>query len=506
MKTTITTLLTAICVSGLLLSAAAQPATSATAGDNTTATPDQSTPPAGADANTAAAPDAGAPPPDAAQAQPAQDQGAMNAPDATAADQVQAGPAGERTISTTAIAPRGNAPEAIASAFVPPAQAIGTNQNDLNMNFNNARLDMVLNYLSDAAGFIVVQDVPVNGFVTIKGNHITKDQAVDLLNSTLNRNNYAAIREDNMLTIVNKSDAKMSRIPVKMGNNPTNIPNTDEIATWIIPIRFVEARQLVSDLSLFVSPQATVVANEAGNSIVVTDTQANIRHLVQIIQLVDGSAESETQIRVFPLKHASPVDVANELSSIFPSSSGSGSQSPFAFAGGGRGGGGRGGGGRGGGGGFGGPGGGFGGGANPFAALLGGGGDNATQQRIQKAQQVSAVADSRIQAVIVTAPKDLMIEIAGIMDEIDVASERDQQVATIELQNADPQQLAQVLQSMFSSGNTSRSGTSSSQNSMLQQRLQSATTTMGQTSTSSGIGGTSSSGGRSSSGGGAGGF
>jgi type II secretory pathway component GspD/PulD (secretin) len=319
----------------------------------------------------------------------------------------------------------------------------------------------------------------------------------------LNRNNYAAIRDLNVLTIVSKSEAKNSRIPVRMGNNPTNIPNTDEIATWIIPIRFVEARQLVSDLSLFVSPQATVVANEAGNSIVVTDTQANIRHLVQIIQLVDGSAESETEIKVFPLKHASPVDVANELSSIFPSSSGSGSQSPFAFAGGGRGGGGRG----GGGGGRGGGGGGFGGGANPFAALFGGGGgNNTTQQRIQKATQVTAVADSRIQAVIVTAPKDLMNEIAGIMDEIDVASDRDQNIATIELQNADPQQVAQVLQNMFSSGTASRTGTGSSANSMLQQRTANATTTMGQTTTSTGIGGTGTGGGGRSGGGGAGGF
>jgi type II secretory pathway component GspD/PulD (secretin) len=264
----------------------------------------------------------------------------------------------------------------------------------------------------------------------------------------------------------------------------------------------VEARQLVSDLSLFVSPQATVVANEAGNSIVVTDTQANIRHLVQIIQLVDGSAESETEIKVFVLKHASPVDVASELSSIFPSSSGSGSQSPFTFGGGGRGGG------RGGGGGFGGPGGGFGGpgggpgGGNPFAAMLGGGANaDTTQQRLQKATQVSAVADSRIQAVIVTAPKDLMNEIAGIMDEIDVASTRDQEVATIQLQNGDPQQVAQVLQTMFQGNNTSRSGSSSSssQNSPLQQRTQNGVTTMGTTTSSSS---TSSSGSGSRSGGG----
>ena len=155
---------------------------------------------------------------------------------------------------------------------------------------------------------------------------------------------------------------------------------------------------MVSDLSSFVSPQATVVANEAGNSIVITDTQSNIRHLVEIIKAVDNSAEAETEIRVFRLKYASPTDVASELSSIFPSSK-------FIRQ----------------------PG------ANPvrrpvaadLAAVRrrirrwrrqsvrgpsGGGGtaNNSSQHRIQKATQVTAVADSRIQAVIVTAPKDLM--------------------------------------------------------------------------------------------------
>ena len=92
----------------------------------------------------------------------------------------------------------------------------------------------------------------------------------------------------------------------------------------------------MSDLSSFVSPQATVVANEAGNSIVITDTQANIQHIAEIIKAVDDSAEAETEIQVFTLKYASPLDVANDISSVFPSSSsGNTAQAPTRFAGGG---------------------------------------------------------------------------------------------------------------------------------------------------------------------------
>ena len=90
---------------------------------------------------------------------------------------------------------------------------------------------MVLNYLSDAAGFIIVQETHVNGNVTVVGKHLTKDEAVDLLNTELNRNGYAAIRDGRTLTIMNKNDAKTRNIPVKIGNDPDNIPNNDEIVT-----------------------------------------------------------------------------------------------------------------------------------------------------------------------------------------------------------------------------------------------------------------------------------
>src|SRR5208282_5252110 len=193
--------------------------------------------------------------------------------------------------------------------------------------------------------------------------------------------------------------------PVKTGNNPNAIPDNDEIATWIIPIRFVEARQLVSDLSLFVSAQATIVANEAGNSIVVTDTQANIRHLVEIIEAIDNSAQGETEIRVFPLKYANPTDVASELGQIFPSQNGTGNgpQAPIRFGGGGPGGFGGGG-----------PGGFF---ARIAAASATAG--NNQSSAVQKNSQVVAVADARTQSVIVSASKDLMEQIAGMMEQLD---------------------------------------------------------------------------------------
>ena len=240
MKTKILITLATLCLSGLLAPAIAQPADAQN--NNAAAQPDQPPPPDAGGDNAA-----GEPPP-AMNAQPQPAQSGTNA-----VDQSQPSPAENQPVESAVILPRGSAPQAVSSPYTPPAQAVGAGANDLSLNFVSAPLDQVLNYLSDAAGFIVVQEARVSGSVTIRGSHLTKDEAVDLVNAELNKNGFAAIRDGRTLTIVEKSEAKTRNIPVKTGNNPATIPNDDVMVTQIIPIRFVEARQLVSDLSSFVS-------------------------------------------------------------------------------------------------------------------------------------------------------------------------------------------------------------------------------------------------------------
>ena len=472
MKNIITTLLTTFGVSGLLLSAAAQ--TTATAPDdnnnNPPATTDQAAPPAGTDTGTAAAP------PDAAMTDQAAPGDAANAADATAAP-ADAAPAERGPVESTVILPRGNAPQSLASGFTPPAQAIGSNPNDLNLNFVRAPLDEVLNYLSDAAAFIIVRETPVSGTISVKGNHLTQEEVVDLLNAELNRNNYAAIQNERTLTIMDKNEAKTGNIPVRTGSDPNAIKKDDVIVTQIIPIRFVEARQLVSDLSSFVSAQATVVANEAGNSIIVTDTQANIRHLMEIIKSVDDSAEAETEVNVYPLKHASPSDVATELANIFRSSGSGGAQSPISCR------------------------------RRPWwprrrrpwrrwrwrAGRIFRGHDGWRCRQRQRNHRPHPTADGgdggpnlRIQAVVVTAPKTMTEEIKNLIEQLDVTSDRDQDVYVFKTKNGDPQQMVQVLQGLFPSSSSSRGNNSSSSSSPIQTRAQNTATSMGSTTTTSG--------------------
>jgi len=367
------------------------------------------------------------------------------------------------------------------SASIPPV-AINHGTNDLRLNFRNAPLDRVLNYMSEAAGFIIVLEAKPRGTVDVWSNTpVTRDEAVNLLDQALKKNGYAAIRNGRTLTIVPRDEAKIHEIAVHVGADPAAIPRTDEIVTQIIPVRFVEVAQLVKDLQPLVSTLTTMTANESGNEIVITDTQANIHKVAEVIKAIDAGAEDLTVVKVFRLNYADPSEMSDLLVNLFPDDSRSGgSSSPVQFGG------------FGGlralfrGGGYGGP---PGGGAPGGASTTGG--SNNQNQRIKKRARVIAVPDPRTSSVVVSCAKDLMEQIEGVVAELDSNPAKVKKVRVFKIDNADPQQVMQVMQDIFQGGGGSGSSRTLNQTSALQQResTQNGQTSSTTRSTLSGSGG-----------------
>jgi general secretion pathway protein D len=368
---------------------------------------------------------------------------------------------------TAAAKPSDNAP-----AATPANVNNGTNSNsdEVRMNFQDASLETVLKYLSEAAGFIinVKPGTSIRGKVNIfSGQPVSKEEAVDLLDTALIQNGLAAIRTGRRITIVNRDEAKTQHVPVFKEADPEKIPETDRIATYIIPVRFVEVGQLIKDIQPLVSMQTSMTANESGNSVIVTDTQANIRRVAEVIKFVDSGAEDFTELQVFQLKHADPTAMADLLTSLFPDDTKTGNtQSPFAgrfgrFFGGGRGGA-------------------FGGGAN-----TGNTSGDSQNQRIKKRNRVVAVADERTTSVIVSASRDLMDEIKDVVENLDNNPKGVAVVQAFGIQNADPDQVKQVLTDIFNKNRQMNNKTSSTQTGALSSRATTQTQQQNQNSSSS---------------------
>ena len=179
----------------------------------------------------------------------------------------------------------------------------------------------------------------------------------------------------------------------------------------------------------------------------------------QLVKEVDVSVADVTELRVFHLANADPVELADMLAGLFPDDTKTDNQNQqFAFRGGiGRGP-------------FGGP---FGGANNAQTAATG-------SDRMKKKGRVLSVPDQRTASIVVSAASELMPQIAEMITQLDANPAKKQKVFVYSLENADVQQVEQILKGMFERTTTQNRNNNANQNSALTTRSTASQQSAGQ--------------------------
>ena len=269
----------------------------------------------------------------------------------------------------------------------------------LRLNFRNAPLSLVLNYMSDAAGFTISANskVDLRGAITVWSNQLVdRNEAIAILNSALTSSGYGATVEGNLLNIY-VVDATTTPIETGIpGDDFRNIPATKDLVTQIVYVNNVEANQLISSLQPLMPSGTSMTPNQGANAIIITDTKANIRRMAQLVKALDTASVSDSSVSVFPLIYADATALAQVVTQLFQTDS---NQS-----------------GRNRGGGF--PG------FPGFGGERGRGDNNAssTQAGRMTPAKVTAVADERSNSLVVSASEAQMKDVALLVQQMDVSA------------------------------------------------------------------------------------
>jgi type II secretory pathway component GspD/PulD (secretin) len=205
------------------------------------------------------------------------------------------------------------------------ATILDNGQGGVSLNLRGADLDTVLDRLSEGAGYVIVREATIDADINISSHQpLSPERVIDVLNISLMDKGYAAIRSDTILRIVRREDAKRHDIPVLSGSDPKSVPRKEEFVTQIIPIGYVDARELVEDLEPLLPEDAVMTANESSNSLIVTHTQTTVRRMMEIISALDTSVSSLSEVQVFPLVYADAEDTARMVNQIFEDDQGGG--------------------------------------------------------------------------------------------------------------------------------------------------------------------------------------
>ena len=310
----------------------------------------------------------------------------------------------------------------------------------IRLNFQNASLTDVLNSLSASAGFIIVQEQPVSGTISLVSQQpVTADEAVDALNTVLADKGYASIRSGRVLKIIPREGAVKRDLPVIVNADPQTIPRKDNLVTQIIPVRYLEVGKLVDTLRPLLSDNAAVSSNDASNALLLTDTQVNIHRIAEIVRALDTNVSSISLIRVYTLRYADAKELADVITQLFSPNTNNRNGQQQGFPGGfpffgGRGG----------------QGGGRGGGQQ------GGGGNNASPESAAReaAARVVAVADETTNSLVVSAPDEYMSAIEDIVKKLDTSTTELTETQIFKLVHADANELATALTTLYADTTT----------------------------------------------------
>jgi len=304
----------------------------------------------------------------------------------------------------------------------------------LRLNFKDAALHTVLEYLSEAAGLIIIQEESIDGRITVMSRQpLSTEEAVALLDTVLKEKGYAAIHTGRNVRIVPLARAAKENLPVFSGNDPDQIPVADRLVTQVIPIQYADATRLKTDLAPLIAETATLSSNQASNALVLVDSQANIRRIVEIVRALDAHMSGVAEVKVFQLEYADASSAANLISELFEQEEQQGDPRRRFF---------------------------------PFMP----GGDRGRgrdrgngEGDAGRQQKVIAAADTRTNTLVVSAPPDLLPVIEGLVEELDSNPSEEESFFIYPLKNADAKNLEEVLNAIFSeyttAGGTTRTGT-----------------------------------------------
>ncbi|HEY2020354.1 type II secretion system secretin GspD [Paraburkholderia sp.] len=185
-----------------------------------------------------------------------------------------------------------------------------TAQADVTLNFVNADIDQVAKAIGAATGKTIIVDPRVKGQLNlVSENSVPEDQALKTLQSALRMQGFALVQDHGVLKVVPEADAKLQGVPTYVGNAPT--ARGDQVITQVFTLRNESANNLLPILRPLISPNNTVAAYPANNTIVVTDYADNVRRIAQIIAGVDSAAGQS--VAVVPLKNANAIDIAQQM-------------------------------------------------------------------------------------------------------------------------------------------------------------------------------------------------
>lgn len=184
------------------------------------------------------------------------------------------------------------------------------------LNFQDADIHALINAISQITGRNFIVDPRVKGKVTlVSGTKMDPDEIYQVFLSVLEVHNIVAVNSNGMTKLVPKAIAKQTPTPTTFGGPETR---GDEQITEVYQLEHGSVRDIVPILKPLLPPTSHFAAHGPTNTIILTDTAANIHRVLSIVKKLDQQ-EPAGDTHIIYLRHAQAEDIVGLLNDLVTS-------------------------------------------------------------------------------------------------------------------------------------------------------------------------------------------
>ena len=187
---------------------------------------------------------------------------------------------------------------------------------EITLNLKNADISALIESVAEITGRNFIIDPRVKANVTVISSTPMDDKEIyEIFLQILKVHGFAAVDSGGAVQVILSQEARTDSRFTTGSGSPSG-----GIVTRVLAVENVNAAQLVSVLRPLVNPVGHLAASPASNALVITDRAENVEQIIKIIDSIDVTQGSE--IEVIPLQHAAAAEVVRVVSGLLVQSTG----------------------------------------------------------------------------------------------------------------------------------------------------------------------------------------
>jgi general secretion pathway protein D len=191
----------------------------------------------------------------------------------------------------------------------------GSKETVTDFNFPDADIMDIARTLGKLTGKNFIFDKDVKGRISLISNsQITVGDAWRAFLTSLDMAGFALIPSGKYLRIARNRDARDKQLKTYTGDFS---PNTDALITRIFVLKYINADEVARTFRSFMPANSRIMSYDQTNTVIVTDTGANIAKLQKMLEILDIEGY-DAGIEVIQVKYASAAELAKLIDQLLP--------------------------------------------------------------------------------------------------------------------------------------------------------------------------------------------